>query len=204
MHRNPQSHAQTPHELSAPHFTRVPRKAKAAGQKAEEIVLENGITEAIFLTRFPAPFSVRAMSVFEADAQGFTPDRTYWHYEADFTYVSDRFGTIVIPKGFITDFASVPPKLRSFYDDDSPILLYPSGPHDLLFKPLDEDTAFGKKGERGWLPDGSKRLSLSQTNTVLTEAMWYCGASETARTVVYDAVQLANLGIQNEFAPEPG
>jgi len=158
----------------------------------DPLTLENGITEELFLSRFPYRFHVRALNVFQAAREGLSADRTWWRYTQVFAFISDKWGRIMIPDGFITDFSSVPPILRSFYDDDSPTMLYPSGPHDLVFLPRAD-------GTRGWLPDG-RRLTLRQANELFTEAMYYCGASDRDRRHVFEGLMLGNLGIADEFA----
>ena len=78
-------------------------------------------------------------------------------------------------------------------DDDSPIILFPSAPHDFLFTKRDED------GTRGWISK-TKQLTLTEVNRVLTEAMSFCGANFATRELVFYAVELANEGIRDEFA----
>lgn len=152
-----------------------------------------GVPEAEFLKHFPLPYKVQAVNIYEAKRQGWVTDRTYWQFIDPFRYVSATWGPIDIPGGFYTDFASVPPSLHSFIDDDSPIILYPSAPHDFLFTKRKSD------GTRGWLPNG-KQLSLTQVNQVLTEAMSICGANMITRNLVFSAVELANEGIRGDFA----
>ena len=151
-----------------------------------------GVTEAEFLKHFPSPFKVQAVTIYEAQKQGWVTDRSYWQFLEGFQYVSATWGTIDIPKGFYTDFASVPPKLHSIIDDDSPIILFPSAPHDFLFTKRKSD------GTRGWISK-TKQLTLTEVNRVLTEAMAICGADFFTREIVFNAVELANQGIKNEF-----
>jgi hypothetical protein len=146
-----------------------------------------------FKKRFPLPYRVEAVTIYEAADEGWPTDRSYWRFLAPFQYVSPKWGPIDIPKGFVTDFASVPPKLHSIIDDDSPIILFPSAPHDFLFTKRKSD------GTRGWITK-TKQLTLTQVNHVLTEAMSFCGAGMLTRNVVFAAVELANEGIRNEFA----
>jgi hypothetical protein len=151
------------------------------------------VSEAEFKKRFPSPYQVRALTIYEAAKQGWLTDRSYWQFLAPFQYVSPKWGPINIPKGFYTDFAAVPPQLHSIIDDDSPIILFPSAPHDFLFTRRDED------GTRGWISK-TKQLTLTEVNRVLTEAMSFCGASLLTREVVFNAVELANQGIRDQFA----
>ncbi len=162
------------------------------------MILHNNITEEAFKRAFPQPFVVRALSPWEALRAGKSLDRTNWRYVQTFDYLSDRFGLIRQDAENITDFASVPLGLhglnRARYDDDSPLMLYPSGPHDLLFQQRPD-------GTRGWLPDG-RQLSLSQVNFVYVEAMWYCGATANERAEIYAALEVGNLGLKHQFAQE--
>ena len=130
--------------------------------------------------------------MYEAERQGWKTDRSYWQFLKKFRYVSPTWGTIEVPKDFYTDFASVPPQLHSIIDDDSPLILLPSAPHDFLFTKRPSD------GTRGWI--GNKQLTLTEVNHVLTEAMSFCGADIFLRNVVLAAVELANQGIRDEFA----
>ena len=153
-----------------------------------------GVTEAVFLTHFPLSYTVQAVTIYEAGRQGWVTDRSYWQFVEPFSYVSDNWGPIDIPQGFYTDFASVPPSIRSIVDDDSPIILFPSAPHDFLFTKRED-----KNATRGWVNDQTQ-LSLTQVNRVLTEAMAICGASPLTQNIVFAAVELANHGIRGEFA----
>ncbi len=155
------------------------------------MILNNHITEENFLKAFPRPYMVRALQPWEADRAGLTQDRTWWKFVQSFTFLSDKWGQITQAAGNITDFASVPQVLRNIYDDDSPIMLFPSAGHDLLFQQRPD-------GTRGWL--GNRQLTLHQVNEVLTEAMWYCGATATARRQVFEAVTIGNFSIRGQFA----
>jgi hypothetical protein len=152
------------------------------------------VPETEFKKRFPLPYQVQAISIYEAQGHGWPTDRSYWRFLQPFQYVSLKWGAIDIPKDFVTDFASVPPKLHSVIDDDSPIILLPSAPHDFLFTKRSD-----KNGTRGWVSD-TKQLTLTEVNHILTEAMSLCGADMLTRNVVFAAVELANQGIKNEFA----
>jgi len=151
------------------------------------------VPETEFKKRFPLPYQVQAVTIYEASRQGWAIDRSYWQFLAPFQYVSPTWGPINIPMDFYTDFASVPPSLHSIIDDDSPIILFPSAPHDFLFTKRDED------GTRGWISK-TKQLTLTEVNRVLTEAMSFCGANLLTRELVFNAVELANQGIRDEFA----
>src|SRR5213596_1530105 len=166
----------------------APRRARALR------AYKPSVSETEFKKRFPSPYRVGAVTIYEAARQGWPTDRSYWQFLARFQYVSPKWGSIDIPKGFYTDFASIPPSLHSIIDDDSPIILFPSAPHDFLFTKRDED------GTRGWISK-TKQLTLTEVNRVLTEAMSFCGANFLTRELVFNAVELANEGIRHEFAP---
>src|SRR6266513_4959098 len=171
-----------------------PSRAPAASGRAPTLrAYKPSVSETEFKKRFPSPYRVQAVTIYEAARQGWATDRSYWQFLDPFRYVSPKWGPIEIPKGFYTDFASVPPALHSIIDDDSPISLFPSAPHDFLFTKRDSD------GTRGWLPNG-RQLSLTEVNHVLTEAMSFCGANFLTRELVFNAVELANEGIRHEFA----
>jgi hypothetical protein len=171
------------HGAAAPHL--------AAGLPLK---FKPGATEQEFLKHFPLPYKVQAVTIYEAQKQGWATDRSYWQFLSPFQYVSEKWGKIDIPQDFYTDFASVPPKLHSIIDDDSPIILFPSAPHDFLFTKRKSDRT------RGWV-SANKQLTLTQVNRVLTEAMAICGADLLTRELVFHAVELANNGIRDEFAP---
>jgi hypothetical protein len=154
-----------------------------------------GVSEAVFLANFPLPYKVQAVTIYEAQRQGWPTDRSYWQFLDPFRYVSAKWGPINIPAGFYTDFASVPPSIHSIVDDDSPIILFPSAPHDFLFTKRTD-----KNNTRGWIND-RQQLTLTQVNHVLTEAMAICGANLLTQNIVLAAVELANQHIRGEFAP---
>lgn len=168
-------------------------RARGEAAAAPERLFKPSVPEPEFLRYFPKPYRVRAFTIYEAIRHGWPTDRSYWEFLEPFQYVSPQWGPIVIPKGFRTDFASVPPSLHSVIDNDSPIILFPSAPHDFLF------TKRASDGTRGWLPSG-KQLTLTEVNHVLTEAMSFCGANKLTRSVVFAAVELANQRVRNEFA----
>ena len=173
-------------------FTRAPVRAR--GRIAATRMLrayKPSVPETEFKKLFPLPYRVEAVTIYEAARQGWATDRSYWQFLDKFQYVSPTWGTIEIPKGFYTDFASVPPQVHSIIDDDSPIILFPSAPHDFLF------TKRPGERTRGWIKN--KQLTLSEVNHVLTEAMSFCGANIFTRNIVLAAVEVANQGIKNEF-----
>lgn len=82
----------------------------------------------------------------------------------------------VIPKGFTTDFASIPQRLESFLDNDNPAILRPSIVHDAICD---------ARGDI-W----GKHYSSFEAAEILRDGMEACGASEGLRDVVFMAVAL--------------
>lgn len=150
--------------------------------------LGNGIAESDFLKRFPLTYKVRALTPWQAAKRGVDHAIQHWEFLSDFVFVSDKFGAITVPTGFVTDFASIPRAARSLIDDDSPTILYGSAPHDKLFSyPFN---------------DAGRELSLNEVNSVLTEAMYWCGASRIERALVYSAVSTGGALIWRKLRKE--
>lgn len=85
----------------------------------------------------------------------------------------------VVPKGFITDFASVPRAFESVVPNDNPHILRPAIVHDWLYQ---------SQGQ----PDGfALWLTRKESDEVLREGMRVCGASCAMRWLVYAAVRAA-------------
>jgi Protein of unknown function (DUF1353) len=94
-----------------------------------------------------------------------------------FGFHSDKHGMIIVPAGFITDFASVPKMAKWFVDDDDPDILLGSLPHDLLYT------------KQGKLDDG-RQLTRYDCDCVLREAMLCCGAPRYKVNIVFAAVRV--------------
>lgn len=95
-----------------------------------------------------------------------------------------RFGAIVIPRGFETDFASIPRFALWYVDDDAPCILYGAITHDYLY-------SIG-----GALP--LRRLTREECDHILRICMLACGARTTQAAVVYRAVRLRGAPHWNE------
>src|SRR5436190_6713211 len=152
--------SEIPSSESVDFLTAMSRASVPPGRARALRAYKPSVSETEFKKRFPSPYRVQAVTIYEAARQGWATDRSYWQFLAPFQYVSPKWGSIDIPKDFYTDFASVPPMLHSIIDDDSPIILFPSAPHDFLFTKRESD------GTRGWLPNG-RQLSLTEVNRVL-------------------------------------
>ena len=136
--------------------------------------LRNNISEQQFQQRFPLPFIVRALTPWEAARKRLDPGTQHWEFAADFVYVSDKFGAVTVPKGFVTDFASIPSAAKAVIDDDAPTILFASAPHDKLF-------AYPYS-------DSGRQLTLREVNALMAEAMYYCGSGALERLAVRTAV----------------
>jgi hypothetical protein len=99
----------------------------------------------------------------------------------DFTYESTLLGSITVPKGLVTDFASIPRLARAYLDDDDPRILCPAIVHDWLYTKAGH--LFGKPA-----------YTRQQADLVLREAMLACGARPTMAWVVYRSVRLFGGG----------
>lgn len=128
------------------------------------------------MSSFPAPLKLRAYHPEELKAV--ESDRQLYALLEDFRYVSDVFGEIVVPAGFVTDFASIPAGALWYVDDDSPAILFGSVVHDYLYT---------RCGDLGL---GSRvSFNRQQADAVLREAMLACGARPAQALVVYLAVR---------------
>lgn len=101
-------------------------------------------------------------------------DGKNWELKEDLTYDSDRFGLVVVPAGFLTDFASVPAVLWAHIP---PWGVY--GPATVL-----HDFVYWMHGT------GRRDLTREDADYLLLEAMDVLGVGEPLRTLIYDGVRL--------------
>lgn len=102
--------------------------------------------------------------------------RAWYILADDLTYISERFGKIVAPKGLLTDFASVPRAAWLYLSPNDPVIEYPSVIHDAIYQ------VGGKVGERNF--------SRAEADEILAEAMAACGARWGQKKVVLNAVRM--------------
>jgi hypothetical protein len=127
------------------------------------------------MSKFISQLFLRSYSAAEIAANG--GDKQLYAVTRSFAYVSDKLGrTIAVPRGFVTDFASIPRPAWEILDPEDPIIAWPSVIHDYLYSC------------KGTLPDGFI-YGREQADAVLREAMEVCGASSFIRNAVYQAVQ---------------
>lgn len=126
---------------------------------------------------FPDQLIIRDLSEAELRAKGWSNQ----HYEvfASFGYANGS-GQILVPKGFFTDFASVPDSVKLIIDDDSPFILFPSVVHDFLYD------------QSGVLPD--RAYTRAEADQFLRDAMMEVGATKAQADIVYEAVHLFGSG----------
>lgn len=114
-------------------------------------------------------------------------DKT-WILQEPLVYESDLLGTITIPAGFVTDFASVPrvPLIYSFYGDRAH---RESVVHDLLYRvDAAQCISFWENLER--------HVSFDQANKVFLEAM---AARKKSRFVRYGMYWGVCLGGRSSY-----
>lgn len=104
------------------------------------------------------------------------PNQFHWVVFEPITYYTEKYGeTITVPKGFITDLASVPRVIWWLIPNDGRHIIEGSVVHDWLYANAGEIP--------GW------KYSRTQANFVLREAMREQGASRWERFVVWAALQ---------------
>ena len=117
------------------------------------------------MAKFPVTFKGLSVSM--------TPlDQKFWRIEDEFSFISIQQSlTIIVPAGFITDFASVPRALWMIYPRWG-TYGYAAIVHDLLYK----DVAF--KGSR------------LMADKIFYEAMLELGVPDTRASILYYAVRI--------------
>ena len=127
------------------------------------------------MSKFTSQLFLRSYSAAEIAAKGGTTQ--LYAVTRSFTYVSDKLARAInVPRGFETDFASIPRAAWEILDPEDPIIAWPSVIHDYLYT------------RKGTLPDGYD-YTREQADAVLREAMEVCGANSIIRNAVYQAVQ---------------
>jgi|SRR6187431_560590 len=114
-------------------------------------------------------------------------DGRNWWLEFQLIYRSDVLGQIVVPKDFLSDFASTP----AFLWADIP--------------------PWGKWSAAAWLHDwlyASQPCTREQADNVLLEAMITCGVDSRRRSLIYAAVRMFgqpswNQDLEDKIAGRP-
>lgn len=118
---------------------------------------------------------IRALSPAELASIG----KTVQNYEltAPFTFASKAAGMILVPAGFVTDFASVPRIVWSYISPEDPAILFASVIHDFLYT-------------RGGRIGSDLAVSRAVADAVLREGMLASGARPAQAWVVFRSVRL--------------
>lgn len=124
---------------------------------------------------FLNPLSLRALFASEVAAE--KSSAQIYELEAGLTYFSSKYGTIYVPSGFRTDFASVPRVAWSWMSPEDPCILYPSVVHDYGYS------------RQGRMPNGEV-YTREQIDGWLREGMGACGARWDQQQIVFRAVRL--------------
>jgi hypothetical protein len=112
-----------------------------------------------------------------------------WHgrFNDNFYCDSAIAGRVEIPKGFITDAASIPRIFWNILSDTDPDIEYPSFVHDLLYS------------VHGKLPD--RTLTRDQCDHVIREQMLVLNCPRWKANAVYEALHLFGWHGWNQHTP---
>lgn len=124
---------------------------------------------------FPLPLHTRSWFPWEVAGSGASGQQ--YTLDADFVFISARWGRITVPAGFVTDLASIPRAAWRYIAPTDPCIEMPSVVHDFLY---------AHQGDIGLTP----ALTREECDDVLIEAMTLCGARWDQRAAVKAAVNL--------------
>ncbi len=128
------------------------------------------------MSKFLSKLYLRSFSAAEIKARGGT--KQLYAVTRAFSYASDKLGrTFTVPRNFETEFASIPRAAWDILDPEDPIIAWPSVIHDYLYSC------------KGTLSDGFT-YNRESADSILREAMEFCGASSVIRNAVYQAVRV--------------
>lgn len=127
------------------------------------------------MSEFLSPVHVRILFPWEVTA--LKSEVQVYELSTGLTYISEKFGTIYVPVGFQTDFASIPRIVWSWMSPEDTCILYPSLVHDYLY-------SLGGK-----MPNG-RTYTREEVDQILREAMARCGARWDQQQIVFRAVRL--------------
>jgi hypothetical protein len=120
------------------------------------------------------------------DAQSVRSGRSLWGLQRALVYVAGeaRREEITIPAGFVTDLASIPRAVWSFYPPDGP-WVKAAVVHDFLYYTQGDGEWYGRKGVSRRRP-----YSRAESDGILWEAMADRGVGWWARFVIWAAVRI--------------
>ena len=104
--------SEIPSSESVDFLTAISRAAAAPSRARALRAYEPSAPETEFKKRFASPFKVQAVTIYEAQRK-VGPQTEVTGVPRSISICLARVGPINIPKGFYTDFASVPPGLHS-------------------------------------------------------------------------------------------
>lgn len=107
-------------------------------------------------------------------------DADHWRLTAGLGYQSETYGVILVPEGFVTDFASTPQIVWSIGMPKSGIYDRAAVIHDYLYT----------KG--GKLP--MRTYTKADSDAIFNEAMGILGVGSVKRWMMYQAVKLFGKG----------
>lgn len=121
------------------------------------------------MERFPVHLDMRKL-------EGFN-----WQLRQDFVFISPTWGTLVVPRGFVTDLASVPWFARWYVSRDG----------DHLKAAVVHDYAYARASASAPLDHGQwSKIDRRAADRLFLEAMGVRGVRPAKRRVIYAAVRL--------------
>jgi hypothetical protein len=101
---------------------------------------------------------------------GLDPGQAWFEVHEDLVYESDKYGRITVPKGYITNLASIPRLARPYLNPDDTRIAAPSMVHDSGYS-------------------DHRDLTRKQWDEILEEGMIVNGARKTMAALVFRLVQ---------------
>lgn len=127
--------------------------------------------------KFVTKLEISFLEPKEIAKRGLSTEETYGFLDADLIYVTNNGLTIVIPKGFITDFASIPRAFWSILPPISPFYVKAAVIHDFIY------TSQGK------LPNIKRVYTRKDADLLFLEIMILENAPTWKRNIMYAAVR---------------
>jgi hypothetical protein len=120
------------------------------------------------------------------DAPSVRSGRSLWALQRALVYDAGprRAGRITVPAGFVTDLASIPRPVWSFYPPDGP-WVKGAVVHDFLYYTQGSGEWYGRKGV-----ERDRPYSRAESDQIFWEAMTDRGIGLWARIVIWSAVRL--------------
>lgn len=97
-------------------------------------------------------------------------DGIHWKLFQNFELMDDKLGMVIVPKGFLTDFGSIPMLIRN--------IISPTGKGVWGFTVHD------------WFY-GTQTIARQDADRLLLRILEFCGESTVESSIIFDALQLA-------------